>query len=165
MNFVWEDYDNKKHKVIDEWITMSYSFNNDEINKFALFNEPLSEVASWYESDSNNMGSLKDYVKVVLKDDQIVAFIILNLYEENGKIVASINPIALNPQLVSKGLGTEILQELIHSHEKILGRKVDMFYAGIDEKNEKSKKLFTNAKFILKGLHEDKTFGDYYLEV
>lgn len=164
MNFVWEDYNYKKHKEIDKWINKSYSNHADEINTFAMFNEPLSKTAEWYQR--NKLGDVKDYIKVITMNNKIISFVILNLCKlEDGTLQLGINPIVVNPKFFSHGYGTKIIKELIDEHGKIIPHKIDTLYAGIDNKNTKSKKLFVSAGFIKKGSSEDKIFDYYYLYV
>lgn len=164
MDFLWEDYDYRKHKETDKWISESYSKYFDEINAFATFNEPLSETVKWYQN--NKLGNVEDYVKVISLKNEIMGFAVLNLCKlEDGTFQLGINPMVVNPKLFSRGYGTKILKDLIDNRKTIITHKIDTLYAGIDEKNLKSKKLFVSAGFIKKGRNDDETFGYYYLKV
>lgn len=164
MKFVWEDYNYEKHCEIDKWKNKSYSENYNEVNKFAMFNEKLSKTAEWYKN--NKLGDLKDFIKVVLFNGEIVAYVILNLCKiEGDKKQLGINPIVINPKMVSKGIGTKVLQEFIGNYDIIIKQRVDILYAGIDEDNKKSKKLFTSAGFILRRMDNKNSFGYYYLKI
>ena len=155
----WETYNEEKHKEIDLWNCM-----NKSIDKFAMFKEPLSVTAEWYQK--NKMGKICDQIKVITNNNIIVGFVILNISIINEELCIGINPIVTNPKY--SGWGQKILKDLIVNYKKYLNIDVNnkvVFTAGIDEDNEISKHLFYKVGFKQTGMHEDKTFGYYSLYI
>lgn len=155
----WRDYDLSLDKEIDSWILPSYSKNAQLINRYAFFNEPASVQYEWYKTHPFEMSNIADYFKVVKLDHMIIALLILNYFkDDNGRLVLGINPIAVNPNLINQGYGTLILSDLIANTKVVTGCEVDVIYAGIDEKNSISTKLFSKFGFKEVGRSEDKEF-------
>jgi len=152
----WEKYDINKHREVDLW-----NAANEDIDKFAMFEEPLSITNEWYEH--NKMGKICDKILIAKDKDIIVGFVILNISIINTNLCIGINPIVANPNY--NGYGEKMLKELIQNYNSILNieQKDVIFTAGISESNIKSKHLFLKLGFIQTGLHEDKTFGYYRL--
>jgi len=148
MKFWWEDFNPQKHKEIDKW-------RSSDIDNFAMFGESLSKQALWYRK--NKLGKDADFIKIVSTPDQIVAFMILNL---SGRELG-INPIVVNPTLIGKGYGKEVLLELIGNYREILGVQIDVLSANISMNNIKSIKFFESLGFTLNKLNDDKDFGSY----
>ncbi|MCL2229321.1 MAG: GNAT family N-acetyltransferase [Firmicutes bacterium] len=148
MKFVWQDYNHGKHKSIDGW-------HSPDIDKFAMFNEPLSAQAEWYQK--NKLGKDIDFIKVVLLSEKIVAFLILN--KSDGEV--GINPIVVNPRFVDEGHGKKIMQDLITNYSTILNCKVDKFTANISLSNTVSIRFFESLGFKFEKLNEDKNFASY----
>ncbi len=161
MKFVWEEYEIKKHKELDRWKDKDFSDNSEVINKYAMFNEPLSNSYDYYY----NQQKTKDVrILIVKAKSKYIAFVICCFFQEDGKNVLGINPIVVNPQLLNKGYGHKILNELLNHTKEITGWDIDKYYAGIDIGNTASKKLFASFGFKLKKLDEDEKFGYYYVE-
>ncbi|MCJ7842301.1 GNAT family N-acetyltransferase [Lederbergia sp. NSJ-179] len=160
----WRDYDIDLDKEIDSWILPSFSKNADLINTFAFFNEPVSKEYHWYKTHPLEMSNIADYFKVVEIDNEPIALFIFNYYKDDyGRLVLGINPMAIHPKKINKGYGTIVLADLIANTEEIMGQMVEIIYAGIDEKNIISTKVFKKFGFKEVGRTDDKEFVYYEL--
>jgi len=161
----WRDYCVKTDKHLDSWILSDYSENANLLNKYALFNEPISHQYEWYQKHPYEMSNLGSYFKVAIVNNDVVSLIIINYGKDDlGRLVCGINPIIVDPNLINNGYGSFILNDFFKNAEKILNSKIDVFYAGIDEKNIVSKHIFIKFGFKQVGLSEDKEFVYYELE-
>ncbi|HLT64843.1 MAG TPA: GNAT family N-acetyltransferase [Flavobacterium sp.] len=167
INLKWRDYNIDKDKEIDGWILSSYSENADLINSYAFFNESVSEQYNWYMAHPFEMSNIADYFKVVEIDHKPIGLLILNYFKDDkDRLVLGINPIAINPKKINQGFGTSILSDLLINAKKIIGQKVDIFYAGIEEKNIISTKVFKKLGFQEVGRSpDDKEFVYYELDI
>ena len=94
-----------------------------------MFNEPLSNSYDYYY----NQQKTKDVrILIVKAKSKYIAFVICCFFQEDGKNVLGINPIVVNPQLLNKGYGHRILNELLNHTKEITGWNIDKYYAGID---------------------------------
>lgn len=162
--FKWCDYNYEKYYTIDSW--NNDSEYGDIINKYAMFDEPLSTTFKWYSE--NTMGKIKDVIKVVEENDNIIGFIILNISMnlKNDNLLIGINPIVINPSNLGNGYGKKVLLDLINNYVDII--KVGevnyhsvIFTAGADESNSRCINMLLDLGFIKTGIHEDGTFGYY----
>lgn len=161
----WRDYDPNVDKEIDSWILANFSKNAHLINKYAFFNEPASEQYHWYKEHPKEGSNIADFFKVVEINNEVIAFLILNYFRDDSeRLVLGVNPIAVEPNQINKGNGTLVLTDLITNSDTIIGHKVDVFYAGIDEKNNISTKVFKNLGFKESGRSDDKEFVYYELK-
>lgn len=165
----WIDYNYEKYKAIDDW--NQDNIYGDIINKYAMFDEPLSETFKWYQE--NKMGKIKDVIKVIEDpDNNILGFIILNISQnqESKKLLIGINPIVVNPSVIANGYGKRIIKDLIDNYIEIINvsdlkYSSVLFTAGISESNARCIKMFLSSGFIKTGIHEDGTFGYYELNL
>lgn len=164
MQFKWEDYNYEKHLIIDDW--NNDSKYGDIINKYAMFNEPLSETSKWYSE--NKMGKIKDVIKVIEDGNDVVGFVVLNVSKnlQTNNLLIGINPIVVNPMCIGCGKGKKILKDLIDNYTDIVNVKgieynKVVFTAGADESNERCYKMLFDLGFIKTGVHDDGTFGYY----
>ena len=160
-------YDKELDIDLDEWSNKDYSNYQNDVHKFALFNETISQIYNSYIENPDQMGSIFDRVIVVEDDSLKVAVIVVNYFidEKDNKKVLGINPILVNPKLINKGYGKKIIKHLIN----IKGRSFDMFpdkmYAGIDIDNIRCKHLFERLEFKLIGPTDENDFFYYELEL
>ncbi|KRG11646.1 hypothetical protein ACA29_15950 [Lederbergia galactosidilytica] len=144
----WRNYNINEDKEIDDWILSSYSENANLINSYAFFNEPVSKDYNWYKDHPFETSNIADYFKVVEIDHRPIGLLILNYFKDDqNRLVLGINPIAINPKFINQGFGTRVLSNLLMNVENIVGQKVDVFYAGIDETNRISMKVFKKLGF------------------
>lgn len=150
---------------LDEWSKKDYSPYYNDVHKYALFDESISELYQWYNDNPNQMGNIFDKVVVVEEDDLKVALIIINYFisEKDNKKVLGINPILINPKYINKGYGRKILQYLIDCKGRIFDMLPDKIYAGIDISNERCKHLFESFEFKQVGATADNEFLYYEL--
>lgn len=152
---------------LDEWSKKDYSNYYDDVHKFALFNETISQIYNWYIENPDQTGSIFDKVIVVEEDDLKVAVIVINYFESerDNKKVLGINPILIHPKYINRGYGRKIIQYLIDNKGKIFEMIPERIYTGIDVSNKRCKHLFESLGFELVGKTDDNEFLYYELEL
>ena len=73
-------YDKELDIDLDEWSNKDYSNYQDDVHKFALFNETISQIYNSYIENPDQMGSIFDKVIVVEEDSSKVAVIVVNYF-------------------------------------------------------------------------------------
>lgn len=73
-------YDKELDIDLDEWSNKDYSNYQNDVNKFALFNETISQIYNSYIENPVQMGSIFDKVIVVEEDLLKVAVIVVNYF-------------------------------------------------------------------------------------
>ena len=152
---------------LDEWSKQEYSKYYDDVHKFALFKETISQIYNGYIKNPDQMGSVFDKVIVVEEDGLKAAVIVVNYFinEKDNKKVLGINPILVNPRHINQGYGRKIIQYLINIKGKIFDMIPDKMYAGIDIDNMRCKHLFESLGFKLIGTTDGNDFLYYELEL
>lgn len=160
-------YDKKLDIDLDEWSKKEYSAYYDDVYKFVLFDETISQLYNSYIKNPDQMGSIFDKVIVVEENSLKVAIIVVNYFEDekDNKKVLGINPILVNPKYINKGYGKRIIKHLIDIKGKIFNMIPDKMYAGIDIDNIRCKHLFESLGFKLMGKTDDNDFLYYELEL
>ena len=159
-------YDQEQDIDLDEWSNKDYSNYQNDVHKFALFDETISQIYNSYIENPDQMGSIFDKVIVVEEGSLKVAVIVVNYFidEKDNKKVLGINPILVNPILINKGYGKRIVKYLIDIKGRIFDMLPDKMYAGIDIDNMRCKHLFECLEFKLVGQADDNDFLYYELE-
>ena len=159
-------YDKELDIDLNEWSKKDYSNYQNDVNKFALFNETISQIYNSYIENPDQMGSIFDKVIVVEEDSLKVAVIVVNYFidELDNKKVLGINPILVNPKLINKGYGKRIIKYWIDIKGRIFDMLPAKIYAGIDENNIRCKHLFESLGFKFVGQTDDNDFLYYELE-
>lgn len=155
---------NKEQDIdLDEWSKKDYSNYQNDVHKFALFDQTISQIYNSYIESPDQMGSIFDRVIVVEEDTLKVAVIVVNYFidEKDNKKVLGINPILVNPKLINKGYGKRIIKYLIDIKGIIFDMFPDKMYAGIDVNNIRCKHLFEKLGFELVGQTDDNDFLYY----
>jgi len=152
---------------LDEWSKQEYSKYYDDVHKFALFKETISQIYNGYIKNPDQMGSVFDKVIVVEEDGLKAAVIVVNYFinEKDNKKVLGIKPILVNPRHINQGYGRKIIQYLINIKGKIFDMIPDKMYAGIDIDNMRCKHLFESLGFKLIGTTDGNDFLYYELEL
>ena len=160
---VFRSYDIKIDIDLDEWSNKDYSDYQNDVHKFALFNETISQIYYSYRENPDQMGRIFDKVSVVEEDSLKVAVIVVNYFidELDSKKVLGINPILVNPKYINKGYGKRIIKYLIDIKGRIFDTLPDKMYAGIDVTNIRCKHLFESLGFELVGQTDDNDFLYY----
>lgn len=160
-------YDKKLDIDLDEWSNKDYSNYQNDVHKFALFDETVSQIYNSYIENPDQMGSIFDKVIVVEEDSLKIAVIVVNYFidELDNKKVLGINPILVNPKLINKGYGKRIIKYLIDIKGKIFDMLPDKIYAGIDVNNIGCKHLFEKLGFKLVGQTDDNDFLYYEFNI
>ena len=160
-------YDKKLDIDLDEWSNKDYSDYQNDVHKFALFDETISQIYNSYIENPDQMVSIFDKVIVVEEDSLKVAVIVVNYYidEKDNKKVLGINPILVNPKFINKGYGKRIIKYLIDIKGKIFSMTPDKIYAGIDIDNIRCKHLFEKLGFKLVGQTDDNDFLHYEFNI
>ena len=156
-------YDKKIDIDLDEWSNKDYSNYQNDVHKFALFDEIISQIYNSYIENPDQMGSIFDKVIVVEEDNLKVAVIVVNYFmdEKDNKKVLGINPILVNPKFINQGYGKRIIKYLIDINGKIFDMLPNKIYAGIDIDNIRCKHLFEKLGFKLVGQTDDNDFLYY----
>lgn len=159
-------YNEKLDIDLEKWSTKEYSNYFNDVHKYALFNESISQLYQSYVDNPKQMGSIFDKIVVVEEDELKVAFIVINYFEaeRDNKMVLGITPILVNPIFIDKGYGRKIIQNLIDCKGRIFGMLPDRIYAGIDIENLRCKHLFESLGFKLVGKTDDNEFLYYELD-
>ena len=160
-------YDKELDIDLDEWSNKDFSNYQNDVHKFALFNETVSQIYNSYIENPDQMGSIFDKVIVVEDDSLKVAVIVVNYFidEKDNKKVLGINPILVNPKLINKGYGKRIIKYLIDIKGRIFDMLPSKIYAGIDVNNIRCKHIFEKLGFELVGQTDDNDFLYYELEI
>ena len=160
-------YDKELDTDLDEWSNKDYSNYQNDVHKFALFDETISQIYNSYIENPDQMGSIFDKVVVVTENDLKVALIIINYFvsEKDNKKVLGINPILINPKYINQGYGRKVIQYLIDCKGRIFDMMPDKMYAGIDIDNMRCKHVFESLGFKLVGQTDDNDFLYYELEL
>lgn len=160
-------YDKKLDIDLDEWAKKDYSDYQNDVHKFALFDETISQIYNSYIENPDQMGSIFDKVIVAEEDSLKVAVIVVNYFidELENKKVLGINPILINPKYINKGYGKRIIKYLIDVKGRIFDMLANKMYAGIDIDNIRCKHLFKSLGFRLVGATDEKDFLYYELEI
>ena len=160
-------YDNELDIDLDEWSKKEYSVYYNDVHKFALFNENISQLYKSYVDNPNSMDSIFDKIIVAEEGTEKIALIVINYFESerDNKKVLGINPILVNPKYINMGYGRKIIQHLIDFKGRLFNMLPDRFYAGIDPSNTRCKHLFESLNFKLYGKSDDNEFLYYELEL
>ncbi len=147
-------------KELDKWLIC------ESIVKNAMFDNTFTKEFNYYASnESSYEGKIKDQTKVVLLDNELIAYVVIQYYEYNDIKEVSFNPIVINPKFHNQGFGKRVIQYIIEHIKEIVNGEVNRFDATISEQNIISKKLFTSLGFKPTGSSRDKTYIYYSLEV
>ena len=156
-------YDKELDIDLDKWSNKDYSNYQNDVHKFALFDETISQIYNSYIENPDQMGSIFDKVIVVEEDSLKVAVIVINYFidEKDNKKVLGINPILVNPKLIDKGYGKRIIKYLIDIKGRIFDMLPAKIYAGVDIDNVRCKHLLECLEFKLVGQADDNDFLYY----
>ncbi|MBQ8293644.1 MAG: GNAT family N-acetyltransferase [Bacilli bacterium] len=160
-------YDKELDIDLEEWSKDNYSEYYNDVHKYALFNESISQLFQSYVDNPDQMGSIFDKLIVVEEDDLKIALIVVNYFEseKDNKKVFGINPILINPEYINRGYGKRIVKHLTECKGRIFGMVPDRIYAGIDVCNSRCKHLFESLGFKLVGKTDDNEFLYYELDL
>lgn len=121
MAYLIESYNPIKHKIIDCWILEDKYINAKQVNEFAFFNEPISTNYKYILNNPYEMANIKSFIKVFKSDKTIVGVAVFHYYNDNNKYYLGINPIVVNPDMMNKGIGKSILNQIIKNAKIICG--------------------------------------------
>lgn len=143
MKFIWMDYTAEYAALVDSWL-----------DEQAVAMTGLDLGWDWYwqavVADSVNYPGCKDFCKIICKDGLPFAAAVFGCYQG----VATISEIVVRPEHRSKGLGTQVIGELVAYADMFLGEAVERFQAVIFPDNIPSQKAFQKAGFVLDDTHE-----------
>ncbi len=155
MKYIIEDYNTFKHQEIDTWIDEKKYKNAKIINKFALFNEPISDFYHYICSNPFGMANIGSFIKVFRDKDIIVGVSVFHYYVEENIFYLRINPLFVNPKLMNRGIGKNILKDIIKSLNEINNSRVDYLTAKVEKTNLIGIKLFKSASFKITKKDDD----------
>ncbi len=163
MTYLIESYDPIKHEIVDSWILEDKYINAKQINEFAFFNEPISTNYNYILNNPYEMANIKSFIKVFKSDKTIVGVVVFHYYNDNDKFYLGINPLVVNPDMMNRGIGKSILNQIIKNSKIICGGEVNYIKALSEKKNIVSLKLLERAGF--KKEEADKNFISYIYNI
>lgn len=142
MSIVWKNCDKKTSLILNEWLQ-----GDENIKKFAMFDQTFTNEMFYYKKHKNIFpGEINNFVKVVYIDKKLIAYVVLNYGQYDGKKVLGINPIVINPKERNKGYAKIIIKDLIKNYKNIVP-ELHIVAANIDKKNIPSTNLFKSLNF------------------
>lgn len=163
MNFNVVDYDIKKHKALDDWIDESKHVNSKLINKYATYDEPISESYQYFLDNPFDMANIKSFIKVFEHNDISYGIAMFHYYKEEGKCYLAINPIIINPEFINQGLGTKIMKLITLRAEEIVEGQVDIVKGDVEEENIASIRILEKAGFSK--IKTNENFIEYFYKI
>lgn len=151
MKFLWIPYTDG-HAVVAE------TFLDSEAVKNTGIEDGWDDYVSYWKNEpSVNYG--EDFFAFMIKDgEEYVAVIAVGLHE--GEL--SVPEIIVSPEKRGRGVGGEILTELLSETVSIIGKEKRLARAVIFPRNEASKRAFLKAGFEYESSHPDGD-ADYYI--
>ena len=154
MNFIWHDYNSETMGYVENWL-----------DKFAVRMTGMDDgFRDFYEYWSNEGGCVvgEDFwCKVVFENNEPFAVIACGLYEGTLNIMETF----VAPQKRGQGMGSSVINELLHKAKAIIGVDIEKGEAIIYPSNIASQKAFEKAGFKHHHTHEDGDAMTYVYEV
>lgn len=154
MNFTWHDYNPETMGYVENWL-----------DKLAVRMTGMDDgFRDFYEYWSNEGGCVvgEDFwCKVVFENNEPFAVIACGLYEGTLNIMETF----VAPQKRGQGMGSSVINELLHKAKAIIGVDIEKAEAIIYPSNIASQKAFEKAGFKHHHTHEDGDAMTYVYEV
>lgn len=163
MNFNIIDYNIKKHKDLDDWIDESKHINSKLINKYATYDEPISESYQYFLDNPFDMANIKSFIKVFEHNNTSYGIVIFHYYKEEDGYYLAINPIIINPEFINQGIGTQILKLITLQANEIAEGQVNIVKGDAEEENIASIRILEKAGFIKNEKNEN--FIEYFYKI
>lgn len=163
MKFNIVDYNIKKHKDLDDWTNESKHVNAKLINKYATYNEPISESYQYFLDNPFDMANIKSFIKVFEHNNTPYGIAMFHYYKEEDEYYLAINPIIINPEFINQGLGTKIMKLITLKAKEIAEGQVDIVKGDVEEGNIASIRILEKADFI-RGEKKD-NFIEYFYKM
>ena len=153
MIFEWINYQLEDAGLVDSWM---------DAKAVAMTGIDQGWDAYWNAviADAKNYPGCRDFCKIVRKNGMAVAAVVYGSYRG----IATVSEIIVDPTRRGKGLGTQILRDLVAHSDELLSGQAHEFCAVIFPDNLPSQKAFTKAGFVLDHVHEDGTVLYYKME-
>lgn len=148
MDYKIVNYDLKRHYILDKWIDESEHVNAKLINKYATYNEPISNTYKYFLDNPFDMANIKTFLKVFEHDHEFYGVAVFHYYKEEEKFYLAINPIVINPKFINQGIGTKILKQIVENVRQISGGHVDIIKGDTEESNLASIRILEKSGFI-----------------
>lgn len=148
MKFKIIDYNIEKHCSLDEWIDETKHSNAKLINKYATYNEPISDAYKYFLDNPFKMANIKSFIKIFENKDIVYGIVVFHYYNEKNVFYLAINPLIINPKFINLGIGTKILNQIVIEAKDIAKGHVDIIKADTEETNLASIKIFKKCNFI-----------------
>ncbi len=151
MKYIWKDYDLESMGFVEAWLDES-AVNSTGID------DGWNDFYEYWCNEENTVLNENFWCKVIFEDEKPLAVTAFSLIENKLMIME----VVVDNKLRSKGIGTQLLKELISNGNEIFGKSVESSEAVIFPSNIASKKAFEKAGYVLERIHPD---GDalYYV--
>ena len=158
----WRKYDSSIDTEIDSWGDPTYSQHASYMNRIKRHNEHMQFQSDWYQRHPDEMSLVGNFPVVACVGQRTTAIMVLDYFKDKeGRFLCGINPFIVDPRQSHQGYGTMILHDFLIHAESIIGLKIDAFFAGIDQDNLISIKLFEKFGFIKIGQNQTHQFNYY----
>lgn len=137
MLFDWVDYTAKDAALVDGWL-------DETAVAMTGLDEGWDRYWQAVIADAVNYPGCKDCCKIVWKDGTPVAAIVFGCYQGNG----TVSEIVVAPAMRGKGLGSQIIRELVSCADSWFEEKVAQFDAIVFRGNAASRRAFQKAGFV-----------------
>lgn len=152
MNYVWRDYNPQTMRYIESWL-------DESAMKSTGLDEGFCGFYEYWASEEGFVVGVNFWCKVVFENDTPLAVIAFCQHEHTILVME----ILVEPQSRGRGIGTELLKELLGC-EKIIGFVIQKSEAVIFPGNIASQKAFENAGYQYHHTYEDGTAMYYVYE-
>lgn len=153
MVFHWRDYVSADACLVDQWL-------DDTAVAMTGIDSGWDQYWNEVVADSANYPGCKDFCQIVSIRGVPVAAVVFGCYRGG----AVISEILVAPSHRAKGVGTQIIKELIARADVWFAEEIKRFCAVIFRDNVASKKAFQNAGFVL-GTPHDVAALEYIYEI
>lgn len=150
-NYTWIDYDIKYAHIVEPWF-------DDETMYYTGCDEGWNDYYLDMINDPETILNQNSWVKIIYDGPTPIGIMSLSK-DDPGYYIAEF---AIAPDKRGKGIGTAVLQDLLHNSQTIIGETITEANACIFPDNPPSQKAFEKAGFHFDHAHPD---GDawYYV--
>lgn len=113
MRFTWISYSTEYEEVVDSWL-------DNDAKRFTGIESSFNEFYDYWVNDTNTKVNENLWVKLIFEDNNPIVIIAVALCEGEFNIMEFI----ISPDKRGKGIGPEILKELLASGKSIIGAEI-----------------------------------------
>ncbi len=142
--YTWCDYSEEYSSITDSWL-------DSQAKHFTGCDDGFQDYYDYWKKESGIELNVNFWVKIIKLYEKPVGIIALFFYDD----VLSVSEFIIAPQMRNKGIGTNVLKELLRDSQEIIGIKVNKANAVIYPDNIGSQKAFERAGFVFSHAHLD----------